>query len=219
MEEKNFEELTYLISYPEGFREDESYPLLIFLHGRGARSASTEKLHRYPSLAHLQKRQNERGYILLAPHCKSGTWTEWMGSLLRLIETFRELPYVDKTRLYLTGNSMGGYGTWALAALRAHWFAAAIPICGGGLAGMANELGDLPIRAFHGLCDQNVDPIESLQMVKAVNNFGGNAELILYPKLPHNCWDAVYTDGKNYDWLFSFTNQRDKDLSEKLSVD
>ena len=61
MEEKNFEELTYLISYPEGFREDESYPLLIFLHGRGARSASTEKLHRYPSLAHLQKRQNERG--------------------------------------------------------------------------------------------------------------------------------------------------------------
>ena len=142
-----------------------------------------------------------------------------MGSLLRLIETFRELPYVDKTRLYLTGNSMGGYGTWALAALRAHWFAAAIPICGGGLAGMANELGDLPIRAFHGLCDQNVDPIESLQMVKAVNNFGGNAELILYPKLPHNCWDAVYTDGKNYDWLFSFTNQRDKDLSEKISVD
>ena len=218
MQENIFEGLTYLISYPDNFCADQKYPLLIFLHGRGARGA-TEKLHLYPSLAHLQKRQNERGYILLAPHCKSGTWTEWMGSLLRLIETFRELPYVDKTRLYLTGNSMGGYGTWALAALRAHWFAAAIPICGGGLAGMANELGDLPIRAFHGLCDQNVDPIESLQMVKAVNNFGGNAELILYPKLPHNCWDAVYTDGKNYDWLFSFTNQRDKDLSEMISVD
>lgn len=219
MEEKLFEGLTYLVSYPDDFCADRKYPLVIFLHGRGARGATTEKLHKYHSLLHLQKRQNERGYILLAPHCKSGTWNEWMGIVIRLVDSFRERPYVDKTRLYLTGNSMGGYGTWTLSALRAHWFAAAMPLCGGGLAGMADELGNLPIRAFHGLCDQNVDPIESLQMVKAVNNFGGNAELILYPKLPHNCWDTAYTDEKNYDWLFSFTNERNKTLDEPLSVD
>ena len=219
MEEKIFEGMTYLVTYPEGFCENKKYPLLIFLHGRGARSATTEKLHSYSCLSHLQKRQNERGFILLAPHCKSGKWSEWMATLLRLVETFRELPYVDKSRLYLTGNSMGGYGTWELASLRSHWFAAAMPICGGGLAGMANELEDLPIRAFHGLCDQTVDPIESLQMVKAVNNFGGNAELILFPRLSHNCWDVVYTDEGNYDWLFSFTNERGKGLSEQLSVD
>ena len=219
MEEKVFEELKYLISYPEDFREDQKYPLLIFLHGRGARGETTEKLRQYGCLLNLQKRQTTRGYILLAPHCKSGNWSEWMAILLRLVATFRELPYVDQTRLYLTGNSMGGYGTWELAMLRAHWFASAMPVCGGGLAGMANELADLPIRAFHGLCDKTVDPIESLQMAKAVNNAGGHAELILYPKLPHNCWDAVYTDEKNYDWMFSFTNQRKKDLSEQLSVD
>lgn len=218
MEEKFFEGITYLISYPEGFCENKKCPLLIFLHGRGARSASTEKLHRYPSLSHLQKRQNERGYILLAPHCKSGNWSEWMATLLRLVAVFRSLPYVDETRLYLTGNSMGGYGTWELAALRAHWFAAAMPICGGGIGALANELADLPIRTFHGLCDQTVDPIESLQMAKAVNNFGGHAELILFPKLSHNCWDAVYTNEENYDWLFSFTNERNMDLSERLCV-
>ena len=73
---------------------------------------------------------------------------------------------------------------------------------------MAKQLGDLPIRAFHGLCDKTVDPIESLQMAKAVNCAGGRAELILFPELAHNCWDTVYTDEKNYDWMFSFTNER-----------
>ncbi|MBQ4037069.1 MAG: prolyl oligopeptidase family serine peptidase [Clostridia bacterium] len=221
MEEKRFEEMAYLVSYPEGFDENENkkYPLLIFLHGRGARTETTEKLQRYGCMPQFLSRQNERGYIFLAPHCKSGTWSEWMGVLIRLVEYFRELPYVDQTRIYLTGNSMGGYGTWALACLRAPWFAAAMPICGGGIAGMANEYGDLPIRAFHGLCDKTVDPIESLQMAKAVNRFGGQAELILYPKLAHNCWDTAYSDDKNYDWLFSFTNERGQDETEKLSVD
>ena len=219
MEEKIFEGLTCLVSYPEGFREDEKYPLLIFLHGRGARSEATEKLRQYPCLSHFQKRQNERGYILLAPHCKSGNWNEWMGNLIRLAAMLRQFPFVDDTRLYLTGNSMGGYGTWMLATLRPRWFAAVMPVCGGGIGGFAGELGDLPIRAFHGLCDETVDPIESLQMVKAVNKAGGYAELILFPGLAHNCWDAVYTDEKNYDWLFSFTNRRGENVGGQLSVD
>ena len=64
-----------------------------------------------------------------------------------------------------------------------------------------------------------VDPVDSLQMAKAVNCFGGHCELILFPHLEHNCWDTVYTTEENYDWLFSFTNAPDKDLSEQLSVD
>ena len=106
-----------------------------------------------------------------------------------------------------------------LAALRPHWFASVMPLCGGGTPGMAIELANLPIRAFHGLCDKTVDPIESLQMVKAVNNAGGQAELMLLPKLPHNCWDTVYTDEENYDWLLSFTNLRDNACADPLSVD
>lgn len=219
MEEKIFEELKYLISYPDGFSESNKYPLVVFLHGRGARGETTEKLHQYSALLNIKKHQNERGFILLAPHCSRGNWNEWMMTLIHLLEQVRELPYIDTARVYLTGNSMGGYGTWGLALLRADWFAAAMPISGGGIPGMAKQLGALPIRAFHGLCDKTVDPIESLQMAKAVNVMGGYAELILYPNLPHNCWDAVYTDEKNYDWMFSFTNKRDKTSISEPSHD
>ena len=209
MEEKIFEGLTYLVSYPEGFSQDKKYPLVVYLHGRGCCIASTEKLHKTTSLAHLVARQNERGFIVVAPHCPSGNWNEWMMHLIRFVEHARETSYIDATRIYLTGNSMGGYGTWELAILRPGWFAAIMPICGGGLPGMAKRLLGLPIRTFHGLRDKTVDPIESLQMVKAVNMAGSRAELILYPELGHNSWDAAYTDESNYDWMFSFTNERD----------
>ena len=217
MKEEIFEDMRYLISYPNGFNDSEKYPVLFFLHGRGARNQSTEKLHNYTCIAHIQAHQNERGFIFIAPHCASGNWNEWMETLIQFVDNVRNLPYVDQTRIYLTGNSMGGYGTWSLSLLRADWFAAAMPICGGGLPGMAGQIGDLPIRAFHGLCDKTVDPIESLQMAKAVNSAGGHAELILYPELAHNCWDAVYTDKRNYDWLFSFTTKREKQKAIDLS--
>ena len=113
---------------------------------------------------------------------------------------------------------MGGYGTWALATLHASWFASAMPICGGGVGGFAMNLVNLPIRAFHGLRDQIVDPIESLQMAKAVNMQGGHAELILFPELGHNCFYSVYSDEKNYDWLLSFTAPQDRDLTEDPSL-
>ena len=208
MEEKIFDGMKYLISYPDSFCEDKKYPLVLFLHGRGARGETTEKLQASTGVTQFKKRQNERGYILVAPHCSRGDWNEWMSILIRLVDSFRELSYIDKTRIHITGNSMGGYGTWELCLLRAPWFASAMPLCGGGIPGLGAAAGNLPIRAFHGLCDKTVDPIESLQMAKAVNQFGGHAELILFPHLPHNCCDEVYNDDKNYDWFFSFTNER-----------
>jgi dipeptidyl aminopeptidase/acylaminoacyl peptidase len=73
------------------------------------------------------------------------------------------------------------------------------------------------VRTFHGLCDKVVDPIESLQMAKALNTAGGHAELILFPHLAHNCWTTVYADERNYDWLLAFTTERNKTLVEELS--
>ena len=218
MEEKLYEGLKYLISYPEGFREEGKYPLVLFLHGAGSRSETTEILRRNRCLSNIRKRQDARGFILLAPLCSGITWNEWMTPLLHLAEKIRNLPYVDETRVHLTGNSMGGYGTWALSVLRPDWFASAMPVCGGG-NGFARNLVDLPIRAFHGLCDTTVDPVLSLQMVQAVNLEGGHAELILFPKCAHNIWDEVYDDERNYDWLLSFTTERNKSLVEQLSGD
>lgn len=218
MEEKSFKELKYLISYPEGFREDKKYPLVLFLHGAGTRG-DIEKLKKNKAYLQLRAWQDTKGYILLAPHCLKGDWYAWMYLLLGLVEEVRELPYIDETRLHITGNSMGGYGTWSLTTLIHDQVASAMPICGGGIGGFAKYLVDVPIRAFHGLCDEVVDPIESLEMVKAVNKKGGHAELILFPHLPHNCWMAVYENERNIDWLLSFTTQRDKSLIEELSGD
>ena len=217
MEEKVLEGLTYLISYPEGFCEDKKYPLVILLHGAGSREETTGHLRNHACLKNFLKRQDERGYILIAPLCKRGNWNEWMGSLVHLVEKYRGISFVDETRIHLTGYSMGGYGTWALATLHPNWFASAMPICGGGIAGFAMNLVNLPIRAFHGLRDTTVDPIESLQMAKAVNLHGGHAELILFPELGHKCFGEVYSDEKNYDWLLSFTAPQDENLPEDPS--
>ena len=218
MEEKVFEGLTYLISYPKGFDKEKKYPLVILLHGAGSREETTNSLRVHNCLKKILERQDERGYILLAPLCKRGTWNEWMTLLVRLVENYRGLFYIDKTRVHLTGYSMGGYGTWTLATLYPNWFASAMPICGGGIAAFAMNLVNLPIRTFHGLCDTVVDPIESLQMAKAVNLHGGHAELILFPEQGHNCFYTVYSDEKNYDWLLSFTASRDREPAEDPSL-
>ena len=218
MEENVFEGMPYLVTYPEGFQEDKKYPLVIFLHGAGTRGDDIGKLKGNKAYLQIKAWQDSKGFILLAPHCKNGDWNEWMNLLIRLVGEVRELPYIDQTHIHLTGNSMGGYGTWALSVLRPDWFASAMPVCGGG-NGFARNLVDLPIRAFHGLCDTTVDPVLSLQMVKAVNLEGGHAELILFPKCAHNIWDEVYDDERNYDWLLSFTTERNKSLVEQLSGD
>lgn len=217
MEEKNLGELAYLISYPKGFHEDQKYPLVIYLHGAGSRGVTMDILRNNTCVQNFLKRQDARGYVFIAPLCKSGDWNEWMAPLIHLVENYREIAYIDETRIHLTGNSMGGYGTWALTTLRPDWFASAMPLCGGGIGGFAKKLVNVPIRAFHGLRDRVVDPIESLQMAKAVNQQGGHAELILFPELEHNCWTAVYSDEKNYDWFLSFTTERNKAPTEDLS--
>ncbi|MBR5859328.1 MAG: prolyl oligopeptidase family serine peptidase [Clostridia bacterium] len=207
-EEKIFDGLKYLVSYPDGFTPDNNYPLVVFLHGAGTRSNDIEVLKRNACFLNLQKRQS-RQFVLLAPLCNAHNWNELMQPVIKLVDEVRNSEFIDKSRVYATGNSMGGYGSFELAAIRPEWFAAIMPICGGGIGGFAARLKDIPVRTFHGLCDNVVDPIESIQMAKAINQAGGYAELILFPKHDHNCWDTVYTTEENYDWLFSFLKNGD----------
>ena len=209
MEEKVFEDLTYLVYYPEDFQPNKKYPLVIFLHGAGSRGETADRLKRNFCLSCIRKHQVGRNFIILAPHCKGVTWGEWMTPLLHLVEQFREQPFVDQTRIHLTGNSMGGFGTWALATLRPDWFASAMPVAGGG-NGFARRLVDLPIRVYHGLCDTIVDPVLSFQAAQAVNKAGGHAELFFFPNHDHDIWEDVYDNDENYDWMLSFTNVREK---------
>ena len=180
------------------------------MHGAGFRSKTIDKLPQNSCLSNLRKRQDARGYIVLAPHCCGINWDEWMTPLIHLIDQYRGLPYIYETRIHLTGNSMGGYGTWALSVLRSDWFASAMPLCGGGPSAFAEMLVNLPIHAFHGLLDTTVDPMESMQIAQAVNRAGGHAELILFPEYKHNIWEKIFEDDSNYDWLLSFTNEQEK---------
>ena len=220
IKENNFENVKYLLSYPDGFDKSQKYPLVIFLHGAGTVSDTTEILRTNSCFLNICKNQTERGYVVLAPLCHATNWNELMGTLIKLVDSTRQLEFIDIKRVHLTGNSMGGYGTWMLGGLRPDWFASLMPVCGGSMVWHARAtLKNVPIRAFHGLRDDDVDPIESLEACKAVNRNGGYAELILFPDLSHNCWDRVYTDERNYDWLLQFTTDREKKQLDSLSGD
>ncbi len=113
-----------------------------------------------------------------------------------------ELP-VDKDRIYITGLSMGGFGTWNAIAQRPDYFAAAIPICGGGDKTQAPKLKDLPIWAFHGDKDRTVPCRLTVEMIEAIHQAGGKAKMTIYPGVDHDSWSRTYADPAVLDWLFA----------------
>ena len=119
--------------------------------------------------------------------------------ILKIIKNYR----IDKTRVYVTGLSMGGYGTWALAARRPELFAAAVPICGGGDPATVNVLKNLPIWVFHGVLDKVVLPEESEKMIRALEKAGGKVRYTLYPESYHDSWTETYDNPALYDWMLS----------------
>jgi predicted peptidase len=123
-----------------------------------------------------------------------------------LVETIVSHPSADPERLYLIGLSMGGYATWQLAMSMPEYFAAVVPICGGGMYWDAYRLRDVPIWAFHGDADGVVYVEESKKMVNAVNQAGGNAKLTIYPGVEHNSWTDTYANYEVFEWMLSHRN-------------
>ncbi len=115
---------------------------------------------------------------------------------------------MDTERIYLTGLSMGGYGTWALAAKYPERFAAIVPICGGGKRFMARSLKDIPVWAFHGAKDNVVPLKESVKMVNAVKALGGNARLTVYPDAGHDSWTETYRNKELYSWFLGHRKKK-----------
>ena len=109
-------------------------------------------------------------------------------------------------RVYLIGNSMGGYGTWQLAMSVPELFAAIVPVCGGGMYWNAGRLQNVPVWAFHGGKDPTVFVEESQKMVDAVNRKGGNAKLTVYPEHKHDSWTDTFSNRAVYDWLLTHEN-------------
>jgi len=187
--------------------EGKAYPLVIFLHGRGAGGRDNEK-HLGSSAKSFASQENyaKRPCLILVPQCPDDK-IGWLGTtqddLLKLIKLAAESLPVDRTRIYLTGLSMGGFGTWFALAREPELFAAALPVCGGGDPGKAQTICKIPIWAFHGADDNVVPPSFSQKMVEALKKVDGNIKYTELPGVKHNAWDTVYADAAVHEWLFS----------------
>jgi predicted peptidase len=213
------EKLPYRLLKPAKVEDGHKYPLVIFLHGAGERGSDNEKqlIH---GVSQFAANRDEYPCFLIAPQCPDGKkWVEvdWsadshtmpkepgeVGRLtLGLIEqSIKELT-VDPKRVYLTGLSMGGYGTWDLLARRPDLFAAAAPVCGGADEATAPKIKDIPVWAFHGARDTAVKPARSRNMIAALKKAGGSPKYTEYPDVGHNSWEPAYKDPELFKWLFA----------------
>ena len=197
----------YLFYLPIEYSKDtKKWPLMLFLHGAGERGDNVElvKTHGPPKLV---EHKNDFPFILVSPQCPKGdSWSsknqlEFLTTLLdEIINNYR----VDFNRIYLTGLSMGGYGTWSLAIKHPNKFAAIIPICGGGNPDIVCEIKQVPTWVFHGAKDQTVLLEKSEEMVRALKACKGNVKFTVYPNATHDSWTETYNNSEVYDWLLRF---------------
>ena len=138
---------------------------------------------------------------MVSPQCPRGRhWqADELGAFLDQVE---KAYRVDKTRVYCTGVSMGGYASWAVAEAFPGRFAAVVPICGGGDPRDAARILDTPVWAFHGGKDPWVPVARSQEMVDALKALGADARLTIYPELQHDSWTTAYNDEALWAWLF-----------------
>ena len=191
--------LHYTVRYPDGFDHTKRYPVILFLHGAGTRWSSLETLEGNAMSRYANS--HDFPFVLVMPLCTEETWFDQWVPLKALVKQLQDTPWIDPSRFYLSGNSMGGYGTWQLAISMPEVFAAIVPVCGGGMYWDAARLKKIPIWAFHGGKDPLVLPEESQKMVDRVNAAGGSARLTVYPEHKHDAWTDTYANPEVYAWL------------------
>ena len=196
-------ETRFLLALPAGYDSDTAarWPLVLFLHGSGESGMDLQKVksHGPPKLADGAK---SYPFILVSPQADvAAGWNS--EEIFKLLQYLKKEYRVDRDRVYLTGLSMGGYGTWDIAQKYPNEFAAIAPICGGGDSSLAWKLRNMPIWCFHGAKDNVVPLSESEVMVKAVRSFNPDVRFTVYPEAAHNSWDAAYDNDSLYQWMLS----------------
>ena len=194
--------LEYAIDYPNGYSPEKRYPVILYLHGYGFVNGDIEKIKGSCPLRR-ERIPNGMPFILIAPHCDKTSWLLQFETICAFIEYVYNAEFCDKSRVYLTGSSMGGYTAWLALMAKKQIFAAAVICCGGGQYWASFEYVDIPIRLVHGALDQTVLPRESEIMAERINAIGGKVELIAHENLGHDVWTVTFTDPKTYEWLLS----------------
>ena len=190
----------YLLYLPEGYgKKGTKWPLLLFLHGAGERGTDVElvKRHGPPGLVEAGEKYP---FILFSPQCPVDEY--WSVPVLKaLLDGILERYRVDRSRIYLTGMSMGGNGTWRMATAHPDIFAAVAPICGWGDTTRVSALREIPVWAFHGKKDPVIDFERGESMVNSLKSAGGNVRFTAYPEAGHDSWTETYTNPEFYAWL------------------
>ncbi len=201
--------LEYYLSLPLQYDQiEDDWPLILFLHGAGERGndLSLVKKHGIPRVVNEME---DFPFVTVSPQCPENDW--WLNrleDLKYLIDTIVEQYRIDESRLYLTGLSMGGFGTWHMAVEYPETFAAIAPICGGGLGILGFperviEIKHIPVWAFHGEKDNIVPVEESRVLVRELKSAGGNVQLKIYPEAGHDAWTETYSNPELYEWFMN----------------
>jgi len=216
--------LLYNILYPNSFLSEESkfekHPLVVFLHGSGERGSDNEiQIMHIKDLFQNQASRKKHPAFVIAPQCPKGErwvdvkWdkekhimpvnpSESMQLTMDLIDSLVKKYPIDINRIYITGLSMGGFGTWDAIARYPDTFAAAVPICGGGDESTAELIKNIPIWAFHGADDKVVKVERSRNMVNAIKKVGGSPTYTEYKGVGHGSWIPAYEETELLKWLF-----------------
>jgi predicted peptidase len=194
-------ELNYILQLPDN--QKEKFPLLVFLHGSGERGNDLELVKAHSPFTY----QNAipAPLALLAPQCPGGELWDTQ-AVYELIMEITKKYNVDTTRIYITGLSLGGWGTWKLAQEHPELFAAVAPVCAPKYIFMEEDflrLKEMPIRIYHGAVDDVVLPDNAIAMQQEFKKINANSELFVFSNDNHNSWDSTYSDPKFYEWILA----------------
>jgi predicted peptidase len=206
--------MPYRLFIPPSYSAGKPHPLVIWLHGAGG-AGRDNKLQisgdQIPGTRTWTKPQNQAKYpaFVLVPQ-SPGPWVEYLDRLspeltlvVEILEAVKSQYSIDATRIYVAGQSDGGYGTWNLITQKPDLFAAAIPLCGGGDPQTARRIANMPIWVFHGRRDYVIPVEHSRKMVEAIRKAGGRPRYTEYARIGHDIWDQAFSEPEIVSWLFA----------------
>jgi len=204
------ESVPYRLFVPPAYDKTQKYPLILWLHGAGGIGVDNRKQFSSGNRTgtHIWTRpeiQSKHPAFVVVPQCPDSLrcWGSHLPAVLEILEVLRSEFSIDSQRIYVAGQSMGGFGTWDMISLKPDLFAAAIPLCGGGNTASAASIVNIPIWAFHGAADTNVPVTESRRMISAVQQAGGHPRYTEYKGVGHNVWDRAFKEPDLVEWLFA----------------
>jgi predicted peptidase len=208
-------DLDYLLYLPPTYADaDDPWPLMLFLHGAGERGDDVRLVAKHGPPKLVAEGTTDLPFVIVSPQCPTNGW--WAGApqlnaLEALLDHVGKQYRIDEDRIYVTGLSMGGFGTWGLAAAWPERFAALAPICGGGDPATVERFAHVPTWVFHGARDRVVGLEASAKMVAAMRAAGADVQFTVYPEAGHDSWTETYANPRLYRWFLSHRRGKGKD--------